>query len=207
MEDVIASVASVGLLWALVALIWRIWPLKKRWQALVAGLLSFAVFAVAVNVPRPAHISEAAWRERVETCELAGRSPRGCANDDNAYEKAKPVAAAKRAEITDKEAEKARERAAAEEARREAERCGDRYAAFAAAQHLVEQRLRAPSTADFASMTNSDVSQLACGRWRVRSYVDAQNAFGAKLRTDFVAEVRRRENGNWGAEKIEIATR
>ncbi len=30
---------------------------------------------------------------------------------------------------------------------------------------------------------------IACGRWRVASYVDSENAFGAKIRNHWTAEV------------------
>ena len=53
----------------------------------------------------------------------------------------------------------------------------------------VKRRLRAPGTADFpfAHVTNAEA--LGSNRYRLRSYVDAQNAFGAKLRNNFVCIV------------------
>ncbi|GBG03919.1 hypothetical protein AZSI13_32460 [Azospira sp. I13] len=64
----------------------------------------------------------------------------------------------------------------------------DKIGAFTACQELVRMRLKAPSTADFASYSESTV--IEDDRYfRVTSYVDAQNAFGAKLRNRWVCHV------------------
>lgn len=58
---------------------------------------------------------------------------------------------------------------------------GDRYGAFVVCQDQVSDQLKAPSTAEFASITDSSVSNSG-DVWTVTSYVDAQNGFGAQIR-------------------------
>ena len=57
-------------------------------------------------------------------------------------------------------------------------------------RYAVNQKLRAPSTAKFepAGQVRS-TTHLGGGRYRVVSWVDAQNAFGAMIRTRFICEV------------------
>jgi hypothetical protein len=61
----------------------------------------------------------------------------------------------------------------------------------------VRKRLKAPATADFPTFMNSELKD---GKYVVTSYVDAQNGFGANLRTYFQCET-----GDAGAEQLEIA--
>jgi len=53
-------------------------------------------------------------------------------------------------------------------------------------EQAVKQRLRAPATADFPFGNATNTEALGGNRYRLRSYVDAQNGFGAKLRNNFV---------------------
>jgi len=54
-------------------------------------------------------------------------------------------------------------------------------------ERYVETQLRSPSTADFPWLLNT----LDRGRWRyvVNSYVDAENGFGATVRTNFTCDL------------------
>ncbi|PIR85230.1 hypothetical protein COU15_02415 [Candidatus Kaiserbacteria bacterium CG10_big_fil_rev_8_21_14_0_10_45_20] len=52
------------------------------------------------------------------------------------------------------------------------------------AQNYVKQVLKSPSTADF-SMFDYRYVDLGDGRHKVTSYVDAQNSFGAEVRSDY----------------------
>lgn len=56
------------------------------------------------------------------------------------------------------------------------------------AQKLVKAQLKAPSTAKFPSAEYT-ATDLGGGRWRVSSYVDAQNGFGAMLRSQWTVEM------------------
>jgi hypothetical protein len=52
-------------------------------------------------------------------------------------------------------------------------------------EDAVKARLKAPGTAAFPFGHATNVAVLGNNRYRLRSYVDAQNSFGAKLRTNF----------------------
>lgn len=58
--------------------------------------------------------------------------------------------------------------------------------AWTACQGWVKNRLRSPSTADFPSLYSDKVTALSDSVYVVRAYVDAQNGFGATVRTNFV---------------------
>lgn len=55
--------------------------------------------------------------------------------------------------------------------------------AWYVACQFVEDRLKAPSSADFPYYEPKYVQDLGSGKYRVQSYVDAQNSFGAKIRS------------------------
>ena len=61
------------------------------------------------------------------------------------------------------------------------------------AQKFVTPRLKAPATADFQPCREAKVNPQSEGNpgdcYAVFSYVDSQNAFGAKLRNNYLAVV------------------
>lgn len=79
----------------------------------------------------------------------------------------------------------------------------DEIGAYTASQWFVEKRLKAPGTADFPVYIDSFVTDLGGGKFKVESYVDAENSFGAKLRTQYTCIVRADGSG-WKLEKINI---
>ena len=85
-----------------------------------------------------------------------------------------------------------------------ADLCGRPEEAFVYAQEFVEKRLKAPRTASFPSIMEASVVSSECGRWEVRSYVDAQNALGVNLRTPFLAKLRMVRPGVWEQERVEL---
>jgi hypothetical protein len=67
----------------------------------------------------------------------------------------------------------------------------DRIDAWLACREFVTRRLKAPSTASFPFAGSQDyVADLGEGRFRASAYVDAQNSFGAKIRTTFDCTVK-----------------
>lgn len=56
-------------------------------------------------------------------------------------------------------------------------------------QQYVKARLRAPSTADFPFLDHN-VTNTGSETYLVRSYVDAQNGFGAMIRSNYRCEIR-----------------
>jgi hypothetical protein len=87
--------------------------------------------------------------------------------------------------------------------------------AWIAAQQFVEQRLKAPSTAEYGSLwdgtyQNPDdcVTNLGGGSYRVVGWVDAQNSFGAKIRSHFVVSLSTTNGGKtWSLTDIQIIER
>jgi hypothetical protein len=62
--------------------------------------------------------------------------------------------------------------------------------AFIQCQDHVRKRLKAPSSADFPLLERS-VTKTAENTYKVVSYVDAENSFGAKLRSSYVCIIKR----------------
>jgi hypothetical protein len=80
---------------------------------------------------------------------------------------------------------------------------GDKVAAYTFAQDFVKDRLKSPSTASFPWGMKDATLYLGRNGYRIRSYVDSQNGFGATVRTDFDCTVR--QNGDkWTLERMEM---
>jgi ribosomal protein S27AE len=78
--------------------------------------------------------------------------------------------------------------------------------AWVSCQEFVEKRLKAPSSADFPFFDKNFVTDLGGGAFHVQAYVDAQNSFGAKLRSDFTCDVH--DTGDtWYLDAVDIKTR
>lgn len=56
-------------------------------------------------------------------------------------------------------------------------------------EHMVKKVLKAPSTADFASLWEQSIGESRDGTWHVAGHVDAQNSFGAKLRSTYTCKM------------------
>jgi len=72
----------------------------------------------------------------------------------------------------------------------------DKIDAWVMAQQFIERELKAPSSAEFGSVWGGDyqdpdkvVTDLGNGKFIVSGWVDAENSFGAKIRTYFVCEL------------------
>jgi len=79
--------------------------------------------------------------------------------------------------------------------------------AWVMCQDFAEQRLRAPSTAEFPWMSEADISYMGEGEFYIRAYVDAKNALGATLRNDFVCRIQHDEGKRWSLKNMEISSR
>ncbi len=71
-------------------------------------------------------------------------------------------------------------------------------------EEFVKDNLKAPATASFPWYDSSFVQNLGDGAYKVSAYVDAENSFGAKLRTDFVCVVKYVGNDKWHLEDLSI---
>lgn len=67
--------------------------------------------------------------------------------------------------------------------------------AWVCAQNVVEGRLKSPSTAKFCSYDSSRVTELGNNKYRIVGYVDAQNSFGATVRSNFTVTLTLTEHG------------
>lgn len=72
----------------------------------------------------------------------------------------------------------------------------------AEAQQFVKQGLKSPSSAEFPVLPY-EANDLGDGRYRIVSYVDSQNSFGAMLRSDW-SVLMRLGGERWVLEKMVI---
>jgi len=63
------------------------------------------------------------------------------------------------------------------------------YTAAFVCQNAVRERLKAPATADFEAPRNAQINRYDSGNYEIVSHVDAQNSFGAKLRSAYTCVV------------------
>jgi hypothetical protein len=68
-------------------------------------------------------------------------------------------------------------------------------------ERFVEASLKAPATAKFGN-ERAWVVKNKPGHWSASGYVDAQNSFGALIRTTFGCDMSRDRNGDWRLLKI-----
>lgn len=72
--------------------------------------------------------------------------------------------------------------------------------AWIMAQDFMKQKLKAPSTAEFPGYSDEYVTNLGGDEFKVNSYVDAENAFGAKIRVHFTMTLK------WTEDKIKVTS-
>ena len=72
------------------------------------------------------------------------------------------------------------------------------------AKNFAKKRLTTPSTADFASIADSKVIPLKPCHFRVISYVDAQNLFGAKIRKNYITTTHYKADRTWSLNNMEM---
>jgi hypothetical protein len=81
-----------------------------------------------------------------------------------------------------------------------------RYEAFQACQHFVNERLKAPSTAKYRDWFGDQkpaATGSGDGPFTIVSTVDSQNSFGAELRSSFTCTVTR-SGDTWHAHGIHV---
>jgi hypothetical protein len=79
---------------------------------------------------------------------------------------------------------------------------GDAVGAWVVCQQFLEDQLKAPATAEYPSGYSQYTTSLGGGKFRVDAYVDAQNSFGALIRTDFTCSVSYTGNDNWHLDNL-----
>lgn len=73
----------------------------------------------------------------------------------------------------------------------------DSMSAYYMSQQFAEKQLIAPSTAKFPPYSQNRVADLGGGEYVISSYVDAQNSFGAMIRTQYLCTVKHVEGDRW----------
>ena len=79
--------------------------------------------------------------------------------------------------------------------------------AWTVCEKFVKGKLKTPSTAKFPSIWSGHsqyVTYLGDKQYRVESYVDAQNIFGAMLRTNFNCKVEHVEGNTWKLVRMDM---
>jgi ribosomal protein L40E len=88
--------------------------------------------------------------------------------------------------------------------RRLEERVGSKDGAYIMSQQFVKEILKSPRSAKFPWYDNSFVTDLGDGRYVVYAYVDAQNAYGAMMRTKYMCTIKYTGNDNWRCIGVEM---
>jgi hypothetical protein len=113
-------------------------------------------------------------------------------------------------QLADEKAEKdkadAREKDRKAEIKRRDQEARDRVNAYVVAQMGVENRLKSPGTAKFVGSSQDAIYEKTAKGYKIAGEVDAQNGFGALVRSVWVAEVER-EGAVWVCTDVQIATR
>lgn len=109
--------------------------------------------------------------------------------------------------------ERAKQRTEAEKREAEAKAaanekaCSNDVPAYVMAQSFVEARLKAPSTAKFPAITANGVQTEYLGNCthKIVGYVDAQNGFGAMLRTRYSVKLKNDPaKDTWSALEVKV---
>lgn len=61
--------------------------------------------------------------------------------------------------------------------------------AWLMAQNVVKENLKSPSSAKFPSQLKASIKSIGVNKYKVSSYVEAENSFGASLKTNFVVTI------------------
>ncbi|MCY1513860.1 hypothetical protein D9M68_483810 [compost metagenome] len=79
--------------------------------------------------------------------------------------------------------------------------------AYIMMEDFVKARLKAPATAKFPGILDGrdkHVKALGEQRYFIFSYVDAQNSFGASIRTRFEGKIQQTAKGEWQLESLRL---
>ena len=233
---VAAIVWAISALWLAISLLriivarWRRSGLRQTMISAVVCVLSFvAVIWCNQFAYLDYGLTSRAGLEEARAAKKAARAAAKAADDAKAEQerqeaaKAKAEADAKQAALDAKQAaadaaqrkKQAEEReaedkakAAARKAAALAKKCSDTTTAFVMSQEFVKRNLKAPSTAEFPWITDDQVAistRPGCA-FRVIGWVDAQNGFGAQIRSKYVVDLKLLDDdaGSWQMTDISI---
>lgn len=69
--------------------------------------------------------------------------------------------------------------------------------AYVMSEEFIKKQLKAPATADFPGGSDGRVKYLGDSIFYIDSYVDAQNSFGANLRSNYSGKVKYMGSDQW----------
>lgn len=76
------------------------------------------------------------------------------------------------------------------------------------AEEFIKDKLKAPGTAEFSDSSDTRVRyDETTDSYTVLGWVDAQNSFGAKLRTPYICTVRNTEGDKWQSRNCTLVDR
>lgn len=76
------------------------------------------------------------------------------------------------------------------------------------AEGFVKQRLKAPSTAVFSNFISEDtVTEIGNGKFTVTGWVDSENSFGAKIRSNWKCTLHTADGRTWSGDSVVIDDR
>lgn len=80
--------------------------------------------------------------------------------------------------------------------------------AYIMIEDFVKGRLKAPGSANFPGFSegrDQHVQRLEGQRYRIISWVDAQNGFGANIRNHFIGEIEQTSKDYWKLNSLEFS--
>jgi hypothetical protein len=80
------------------------------------------------------------------------------------------------------------------------------FLAYSMMEDFVKNNLKSPSTAEFPGIfeKKSHITVLEEQTYKINSYVDSQNSFGAVIRTHFVGMVKQTSPNDWQLISLEF---
>jgi len=79
--------------------------------------------------------------------------------------------------------------------------------AYIMMEDFVKDRLKSPSTAEFPGVwdgRNEHISKAGAQTYKINSYVDAQNSFGASIRTRFTGTIKQISKDRWQLQSLTL---
>ena len=197
---------------ALLALLRPMPAIKLGHRGVSSGVIVVALLTVATGFGKASHDQEEMLSGLKQSDPQAYLAELRKAKGDDEWRKAlkeiDPSAyeietARYKAELQEQREAEERDRQA-KQAREEAKVCKDKSWAWTMAKEFVTEQLRAPSTADFPWIREEWVKQTGECAFQVIGHVDAQNGFGAMIRSKWIVNLTYLGDGRWRRDSIAI---
>lgn len=221
---VLGFMGDVSFFWIVAVLglptIWleRKWSVRTKAASTAAFCLLFLGFGIFSTSPRgrAAHAAETkqvAQREKQQAQQekqdaIANQAADKLAAKQRAKQKAEDAKqqAQQQAEDDRKDAQhKADEDAQAEKESEAAQDSTDvKMDAYLTAQNVINKRLKSPSSAQYPDYQADFVQRTGNNTYRVSSYVDSQNGFGAMLRSQWTMQIQKDGDDGWIVKNVVV---